>query len=308
MKISILFSDGDNKIIHAVAKKIISIYHNVIVGIITSELNFNNVYKKLNKYKQIKVIAVNSNIKKIKKNINYKINLKNVSSTNESYACLLIASKQFDCLIGGLDVKSSDFFLNVIKIIFKNNPKYKSVNNLSTLTILKNKKTSYFFSDCALLLNPTLNDYDNIVNNIIKFNKKKQFFPSIKIGFLSYSTNSNISCKDVNVRKITENVQQLKQKYSTIDILGDIQFDAAINEAIQLKKTNTNKFIKINTFIFPNLTSANIGYKIAKHFGKFNEIGPIILPINYLISDLSRGSTKIDILETAKLFINLLLA
>ena len=52
--------------------------------------------------------------------------------------------------------------------------------------------------------------------------------------------------------------------------------------------------------IAPDLNSGNILYKAMEQFGGFTAAGPILQGFNAPVSDLSRGSTKEDVLAVIK--------
>lgn len=48
-------------------------------------------------------------------------------------------------------------------------------------------------------------------------------------------------------------------------------------------------------FIFPELQSGNIGYKIAQRLGNFSAVGPVLAGLAAPINDLSRGASSEDV-------------
>ena len=87
-----------------------------------------------------------------------------------------------------------------------------------------------------------------------------------------------------------------KKKYPFIKAEGEIQFDVAINKDIYKKKVGLNKSDQdYNVFIFPDLDSGNIAYKITQHLANFKALGPLLMGLSKPIHDLSRGCNIDDI-------------
>ncbi|WP_272889492.1 MULTISPECIES: phosphate acyltransferase, partial [Bacteria] len=61
------------------------------------------------------------------------------------------------------------------------------------------------------------------------------------------------------------------------------------------KAPNSKVAGEATVFVFPDLQSGNIGYKIAQRLGNFEAIGPILQGLNKPVSDLSRGANEEDV-------------
>ena len=86
------------------------------------------------------------------------------------------------------------------------------------------------------------------------------------------------------------------KKYPHINAEGEIQFDVAINKNIYKKKVGSDNLNKnYNVFIFPDLDSGNIAYKITQHLAKFKALGPLLVGLKKPVHDLSRGCNVDDI-------------
>ena len=79
-----------------------------------------------------------------------------------------------------------------------------------------------------------------------------------------------------------------------------MQFDASyVPYVANHKAPGSTVAGQATVFVFPELQSGNIGYKIAQRFGNFEAIGPILQGLNQPISDLSRGSNEEDVYKLA---------
>ena len=150
----------------------------------------------------------------------------------------------------------------------------------------------YLFSDCAINVNPTAQELAEIAVDSAKTAELFEIDP--KVAMLSFSTKG--SAKAPEVDKVVEATKIAKELAPEYQIDGELQFDAAYISAVaQLKAPESEVAGKATVFVFPDLQSGNIGYKIAQRFGKFEAIGPILQGLNKPISDLSRGSNEEDV-------------
>ncbi|MFN4245812.1 MAG: phosphate acyltransferase, partial [Brevinematia bacterium] len=149
------------------------------------------------------------------------------------------------------------------------------------------------FSDCAIVVDPTPEQLADIAINSAK--ACRTFLDSDPlVALLSYSTHG--SGAGVSVDKVKEAVKILKERKVDFEFDGELQFDAAISPSVaEIKCPGSKVAGKANVFVFPNLDSGNIGYKIAQRIGKVQAYGPILVGLNKPVNDLSRGCSAEDI-------------
>ena len=91
-----------------------------------------------------------------------------------------------------------------------------------------------------------------------------------------------------------------KKKYPELPIDGELQFDAAVSPRVARTKCPDSPVAgHANTFIFPDISAGNIGYKIAQRMGNFEAYGPILLGLNAPVNDLSRGCNASEVYSMA---------
>ncbi|MHC9533010.1 phosphate acetyltransferase [Dellaglioa sp. BT-FLS60] len=155
-----------------------------------------------------------------------------------------------------------------------------------------NDTEKYLFSDAAISINPTAQELAEMAIESIKTARIFDIDP--KVAMLSFSTKGSAQAPEVSkVAEATAIAQQLAPD-EAID--GELQFDAAFVPSVGAQKAPDSKVAgQANVFIFPELQSGNIGYKIAQRLGGFEAIGPILQGLNQPVSDLSRGANVEEI-------------
>ena len=119
-----------------------------------------------------------------------------------------------------------------------------------------------------------------------------------RVAMLSYATGDSNAGPIIDVvREATETAKALAPD---LPIEGPLQFDAAVDPAVAAQKYTGSSDVPGNATvcIFPDLTSANNGYKAVQQASKTIAVGPIMQGLAKPVNDLSRGCTVEDIVNT----------
>jgi phosphate acetyltransferase len=154
------------------------------------------------------------------------------------------------------------------------------------------------FGDCAINPNPNAAELAEIA--ISSAESSMNFGIEPRIAMLSYSSGS--SGKGVDVDKVREATEIVKQKRPDLKIEGPIQYDAAVDKSVgQSKLPNSEVAGDATVLIFPDLNTGNNTYKAVQRETGAMAIGPMLQGLNKPVNDLSRGCTIDDIFNTVVL-------
>ena len=212
------------------------------------------------------------------------------------FGTMLVKMGEADCLLGGATYSTADTVRPALQLI-KTKP---GNNNVSSCFILQREKDGVderlCMGDCAIQIDP---DEDALVETALECAKTAATFGiDPKIAFLSYSTKG--SGKGEAVDKVKNACEKAKAAAPELAIDGEMQFDAAVSPVVGQQKFPGSKVAgHANTFIFPEIQSGNIGYKIAQRLGGFAAYGPILQGLNAPINDLSRGCDADEVYKMA---------
>ena len=214
-----------------------------------------------------------------------------------NYAAMMVNRNQADGTIGGAVYTTADTLRVALQLV---GTKQKGSSTITSFFILipgtENApiQSPVLFADCALIVEPDSEQLAEIGLSSAH-SVKSVLGLTPKVGFLSFSTAG--SGKHPNVEKVCRAIEIARTKYPEWIIPLELQMDAAIDGALRKRKAPDLKFDgHPNVFVFPNLESGNIGYKIAERFGGMKAIGPVLQGLARPANDLSRGSKVDDII------------
>ena len=206
------------------------------------------------------------------------------------FGTMLVFMDLADGLVSGAVHSTGDTIRPALQII-KTKP---GVSRTSGAFLMVGNRDSekYIFSDCAININP---DSQALAEIAVESAKTADIFGiDPKVALLSFSTKG--SAKSEEVTKVAEATKIAQELAPELAIDGELQFDASYVPSVAQQKAPDSKVAgSANVFVFPEIQSGNIGYKIAQRLGGFQAIGPILQGLNRPISDLSRGCNEEDV-------------
>ncbi len=209
------------------------------------------------------------------------------------FGTMLVYMDKADGMVSGAIHSTSDTVRPAFQIIKAR----EGVSVVSGSFIMTRGDERYVFADCGINPDPNEQELAEIAVESARVAEAFDIKPA-KVAMLSYSTHG--SAGGPSVEKVVKATKIAQESAPEFDIDGELQFDAALVESVGKSKAPDSKVAgQANVFIFPDLQSGNIGYKIAQRFGGFTAIGPLLQGLNKPVNDLSRGCSEEDVYQIA---------
>ena len=207
------------------------------------------------------------------------------------FAPMLVETKEADAVLSGYTYSYPDTIRPALQIIGRR----PNTRIVSGMYIINTKKGPLFLSDCTVNLNPGKSELVEIVLQTAEAVRRLNIEPNIAV--LSYSNFGSVR-GDLST-KLQEVVQHLHENYPDLNVDGEMQANIALDPELMKETYPFSKLIEkeVNTLIFPDLTSANIAYKLLSKAAKFEAIGPVLNGMNKPVHILQMGSSVSEIVN-----------
>lgn len=210
------------------------------------------------------------------------------------FGSMLVRKGYADGMVTGAARTYPECFKPVMQII--GTVKRKHAAGIIIL-VLKNKVM--FLADCTVQFNP---DAESLANTAVDTAQLYRYFTGSepKVAFLSFSNfGSTNHPETVKMAKAAELAKELDP---TLICEGEIQADVAVNKNLQEEMFPFNKLEGgADILIFPNLSAANIAYKLVSELGDADIVGPILAPLQKSINIVQRTSSVTQIINNSTL-------
>lgn len=206
-----------------------------------------------------------------------------------NYANIMVRTGDADGSVAGARNTTGDVVRSALQVIGVNK-RYSIVSSFFLMMMYEDfhpVKGGVVFTDCGLVVSPGA---DKLAQIAAAAADSARMLLNIdpKIAMLSFSTRGSAAHPDVT--KMENAAARLSELRPELAVEPAIQFDAAfVPEIAALKAPGSEVAGKANVFVFPDLNSGNIGYKIAERIGGVTAIGPIMQGLASPANDLSRG-------------------
>ena len=208
------------------------------------------------------------------------------------FGMMMVETGDADAFITGLYTKYSNT-IKVVNEVIGIRPEFK---HFGTMHIINSPKGTYYVADTLVNENPdreTLLDISKLAATAVRFFNEKPV-----IALVSHS-NFGSNTSD-GALKVKDTVKAMQELYPDLPIDGEMQLGFALDNELRDQEYPFTKVKgkKVNTLVFPNLTSARSSYKMLQMLGSDAEIiGPIQMGLKKPIHFIDFGASVRDVVN-----------
>ncbi len=210
--------------------------------------------------------------------------------THNVFGMMMVREGDADGLISGLTQPYPETVRPALQIIGTK----EGVRKIAGLYMMVFKNQTLFIADATVNIDPTAEDLADIAILTAERVKRLDIVP--RIAMLSFSNFG--STQHPLTEKVRKATQIVKQRAPELIVDGEMMADTAMSSDI-LNQLFPFSMLKepANILICPDLTSANIAYKLLSRVGGASAIGPILLGIRKPVYLLAPGVEVNDIVN-----------
>lgn len=214
------------------------------------------------------------------------------------FGACLVAFDIVDGMVAGITDPSADVLHASLQLIGV----HPGVTTVSSSLIMVTEKQQYgddgvfVIGDADVIIEPTAEQLADIAVHCVERARRTVQTLDPKVALLSYSTLG--SGEGEEVERIREAVQLLKDRNVDFTFDGELQLDTALVPRVaQNKAPESSVAGQANILVFPNISAANISYKVMKHIYGATAVGPMLQGLQKPVMDLPRDCTPEDICD-----------
>ena len=208
------------------------------------------------------------------------------------FGMMMVETGEADAYLTGLYTKYSNT-IKVVKEVIGIRPEYK---HFAAMHIINSTRGITYIADTLVNEDPdteALVDIAKLASKSVKFFNDKPV-----VGMVSHSNFG--SSQSNGALKVKHATEMMQERYPDLPIDGELQLGFALDDELRDEQYPFTRLKgkKVNTLVFPNLTSARSSYKMLQMLGADAEIiGPIQMGLNKAIHFVDFGASVRDVVN-----------
>jgi malate dehydrogenase (oxaloacetate-decarboxylating)(NADP+) len=211
------------------------------------------------------------------------------------FGMMMVRRGHADGIVAGLDFSYPEIIRPALEIVGV----APGVKRVAGMYLMLHKTGMLFFADTTVNVDVDaegLADIAEMVADVVK----GSYEVDPRVAMLSYSNFG--SARSASADMVAKATSLLHKRRPDLEVEGEIQANFAVDFAMQRR---TFPFTRLtgpaNVFIFPNLESGNIAYKMMRELGGVPAIGPVLLGMDRPVTVLERDCGVDNVVHMAAL-------
>jgi malate dehydrogenase (oxaloacetate-decarboxylating)(NADP+) len=208
------------------------------------------------------------------------------------FSCLMLREGNADAVMGGLSTHYPETIRPALQVLRVEEGR----SIVSSVYIVVVRGNPYFFTDCAVNIEPTAEQLAEIALAATTC-AEQDFSRDPRVAFISYSDFG--SAGGPEPARIRRAVELFRTARPDIPVDGEMQADTAVSTEMLKSRRGIDGPLsrEANVLVFPNLTAANAAYKLMNHLGDAEVIGPILSGFPKTVQVLQRDASVNDVVN-----------
>ncbi|MBN95615.1 MAG: NADP-dependent malic enzyme [Deltaproteobacteria bacterium] len=199
------------------------------------------------------------------------------------FGMMMVRAGDADGVVTGLHYNYAEAIRPALQIL---GPR-PQVSCVAGIYVMVLQERLLFFADCTVNVQPTSEQLAEIALNTAAVARTFDVVP--KVAFLSFSNFGSTRSPETN--RVRDAVRLLGERDADFEYDGEMQADIAFDTAL---REDVFPFCDLkgepNVLVFPDLTSANIAYKLLTRLARATAIGPLLVGMSHPVNILQLGS------------------
>jgi malate dehydrogenase (oxaloacetate-decarboxylating)(NADP+) len=212
-------------------------------------------------------------------------------SRRNHFGPMMVALGDADAFVSGLTFNYPDVIRPALEIVHTR----AGVRKAAGMYIVLAKDRVFFFTDATVNIDPSAEDLAEIA--ILAADAAMSFDVEPRIAMLSFS-NFGGTIHPL-AEKVRRSIDLVRARRLDLPIDGEMQADTAVVPQILEERYSFARVRNPNILVFPSLEAANVAYKLLRHLGDAETIGPILLGMGKPVHVLQQGDEVKDIVNMA---------